>query len=81
MFLRLSHFPRRRVRLIFTPLSLFLEGEFVGNYTLSFWWNGKVQHGRIRSTTKDSDSTKYYLVDKTPFDTVQDLINYYRTHR
>lgn len=55
--------------------------EFVGNYTLSFWWNGRVQHGRIKSTTQDSDSTKYYLVDKMLFDTVQDLIIYYKAHR
>lgn len=55
--------------------------EFIGNYTLSFWWNGRVQHGRIRSTTPSSDKTKYFLVDNMPFDTVQDLINYYKCHR
>ena len=52
----------------------------MGNYTLSFWWNGKAQHGRIKSTT-ECDSTKYYLVDKMPFDTVQDLIPTFRNQR
>ena len=57
----------------------FLE-EFIGNYTLSFWWNGRVQHGRIKSTTQDSQP-KFFLVDKMLFDSVQDLIIYYKSHR
>ncbi|XP_065161549.1 1-phosphatidylinositol 4,5-bisphosphate phosphodiesterase gamma-1 isoform X2 [Atheta coriaria] len=52
---------------------------FVGEYCLSFWRNGLVNHCRIRSK-QDKQQTKYYLTDSKFFDSLYSLITHYRSH-
>lgn len=52
---------------------------FVGDYTLSFWRQGKVNHCRIR-TKQDRGATKYYLTDTLLFDSLYSLITHYQSH-
>ncbi|XP_023227625.1 1-phosphatidylinositol 4,5-bisphosphate phosphodiesterase gamma-1-like [Centruroides sculpturatus] len=52
---------------------------FVGDYSLSFWHQGRVDHCRIRSR-QERGQTKYYLIDTVAFDTLYSLITYYQTH-
>ncbi|PNF30464.1 1-phosphatidylinositol 4,5-bisphosphate phosphodiesterase gamma-1 [Cryptotermes secundus] len=52
---------------------------FVGDYTLSFWRQGKVNHCHIRSK-QDKGQTKYYLIDSNCFDSLYSLITHYRSH-
>uniref|UniRef100_A0A1Y1KG69 1-phosphatidylinositol 4,5-bisphosphate phosphodiesterase gamma n=1 Tax=Photinus pyralis TaxID=7054 RepID=A0A1Y1KG69_PHOPY len=52
---------------------------FVGEYCLSFWRNGSVNHCRIKSK-QDKQQTKYYLTDTKYFDSLYSLITHYRTH-
>ncbi|XP_028926852.1 1-phosphatidylinositol 4,5-bisphosphate phosphodiesterase gamma-1 isoform X1 [Ornithorhynchus anatinus] len=50
---------------------------FVGDYTLSFWRNGKVQHCRIHSR-QDAGSPKFFLTDNLVFDSLYALITHYQ---
>lgn len=50
---------------------------FVGEYSLSFWRSGQVNHCRIRSK-QDKQQTKYYLIDGKYFDSLYSLITHYR---
>uniref|UniRef100_A0A4W5MXW5 Phosphoinositide phospholipase C n=1 Tax=Hucho hucho TaxID=62062 RepID=A0A4W5MXW5_9TELE len=50
---------------------------FVGDYTLSFWRSGRVQHCRIHSR-QEAGSTRYYLTDNLVFDSLYRLICHYR---
>nr|XP_023655878.1 1-phosphatidylinositol 4,5-bisphosphate phosphodiesterase gamma-1-like isoform X1 [Paramormyrops kingsleyae]XP_023655879.1 1-phosphatidylinositol 4,5-bisphosphate phosphodiesterase gamma-1-like isoform X1 [Paramormyrops kingsleyae] len=50
---------------------------FVGDYTLSFWRSGRVQHCRIHSR-QESGSTRFYLTDNLVFDSLYHLISHYR---
>nr|XP_025865442.1 1-phosphatidylinositol 4,5-bisphosphate phosphodiesterase gamma-1 isoform X1 [Vulpes vulpes] len=50
---------------------------FVGDYTLSFWRNGKVQHCRIHSR-QDAGAPKFFLTDNLVFDSLYDLITHYQ---
>uniref|UniRef100_A0A4W3IZL3 Phosphoinositide phospholipase C n=1 Tax=Callorhinchus milii TaxID=7868 RepID=A0A4W3IZL3_CALMI len=50
---------------------------FPGDYTLSFWRNGRVQHCRIRSFT-EAESTKYFLTDNLTFTNIYDLVQHYQ---
>ncbi|KAJ8279988.1 hypothetical protein COCON_G00070540 [Conger conger] len=50
---------------------------FVGDYTLSFWRSGRVQHCRIHSR-QESGSTRYYLTDNLVFSSLFHLIGHYR---
>uniref|UniRef100_A0A3B5QAB3 1-phosphatidylinositol 4,5-bisphosphate phosphodiesterase gamma n=1 Tax=Xiphophorus maculatus TaxID=8083 RepID=A0A3B5QAB3_XIPMA len=50
---------------------------FVGDYTLSFWRSGRVQHCRIHSR-QESGSTRFYLTDNLVFDSLYHLICHYR---
>ncbi|XP_022652107.1 1-phosphatidylinositol 4,5-bisphosphate phosphodiesterase gamma-1-like isoform X2 [Varroa jacobsoni] len=52
---------------------------FVGDYSLSFWRQGKVNHCRIR-TKQERGQTKYYLIDSVCFDTLYSLVTHYQTH-
>lgn len=52
---------------------------FVGDFSLSFWRKGKVQHCRIKSK-QECGQTKYYLVDQVTFDSLYSLINFYQSH-
>ncbi|XP_018494683.1 1-phosphatidylinositol 4,5-bisphosphate phosphodiesterase gamma-1 [Galendromus occidentalis] len=52
---------------------------FVGDYSLSFWRQGKVYHSRIR-TKQERGQTKYYLIDTMCFDTLYSLVTHYQTH-
>lgn len=52
---------------------------FVGEYCLSFWRNGSVNHCRIKSK-QDKQQTKYYLTDTKYFDSLYILITHYRSH-
>ncbi|XP_050292853.1 1-phosphatidylinositol 4,5-bisphosphate phosphodiesterase gamma-1 isoform X2 [Anthonomus grandis grandis] len=51
---------------------------FVGEYSLSFWRNGQVNHCRIRSK-QDKQQTKYYLIEGKYYDSLYSLITHYRT--
>uniref|UniRef100_A0A3B3ZUN7 1-phosphatidylinositol 4,5-bisphosphate phosphodiesterase gamma n=1 Tax=Periophthalmus magnuspinnatus TaxID=409849 RepID=A0A3B3ZUN7_9GOBI len=50
---------------------------FVGDYTLSFWRSGRVQHCRIHSR-QEAGSPKFYLTDNLVFDTLYALIGHYQ---
>ncbi|XP_043923269.1 1-phosphatidylinositol 4,5-bisphosphate phosphodiesterase gamma-1-like [Protopterus annectens] len=50
---------------------------FVGDYTLSFWRSGRVQHCRIHSR-QEAGTTKFYLTDNLVFDSLYALISHYR---
>uniref|UniRef100_H3A2I8 Phosphoinositide phospholipase C n=1 Tax=Latimeria chalumnae TaxID=7897 RepID=H3A2I8_LATCH len=50
---------------------------FVGDYTLSFWRSGRVQHCRIHSR-QEAGTTKFYLTDNLVFDSLYGLISHYR---
>ncbi|KAL3276024.1 hypothetical protein HHI36_020754 [Cryptolaemus montrouzieri] len=52
---------------------------FVGEYCLSFWRCGQVNHCRIRSK-QDKQQTKFYLMDAKYFDSLYSLITYYRNN-
>ncbi|XP_065217212.1 1-phosphatidylinositol 4,5-bisphosphate phosphodiesterase gamma-1 [Planococcus citri] len=50
---------------------------FVGDYSLSFWRQDKVNHCRIKSKT-EKGKTKYFLIESACFDSLYNLIAYYR---
>ncbi|CAL1592677.1 unnamed protein product [Knipowitschia caucasica] len=50
---------------------------FVGDFTLSFWRLGRVQHCRIHSR-QESGSTRFYLTDNLVFESLYRLICHYR---
>ncbi|XP_034246748.1 1-phosphatidylinositol 4,5-bisphosphate phosphodiesterase gamma-1 isoform X1 [Thrips palmi] len=52
---------------------------FVGDYSLSFWRQGKVNHCRIRSK-QEKGQRKYYLIEMNCFDNLYDLITHYHSH-
>lgn len=52
---------------------------FVGDYCLSFWRQGKVNHCRIK-LKQERGLTKYYLIETVCFDSLYSLITHYRTH-
>ncbi|KAG1709767.1 1-phosphatidylinositol 4,5-bisphosphate phosphodiesterase gamma-1 [Nymphon striatum] len=52
---------------------------FVGDYTLSFWRQGRVNHCRIKSRL-DHGQNKFYLIDTVMFDSLYSLIVHYQSH-
>ncbi|XP_057336190.1 1-phosphatidylinositol 4,5-bisphosphate phosphodiesterase gamma-1 [Microplitis mediator] len=52
---------------------------FVGDYCLSFWRKGKVNHCRIK-LKQQLGQTKYYLIDSICFDSLYSLITHYRNN-
>ncbi|BFZ19735.1 hypothetical protein BsWGS_22774 [Bradybaena similaris] len=50
---------------------------FVGDFSLSFWRQGKVNHCRIKSR-QERGQVKYYLIDAVTFDSLYHLIMHYR---
>ncbi|XP_034945841.1 1-phosphatidylinositol 4,5-bisphosphate phosphodiesterase gamma-1 [Chelonus insularis] len=52
---------------------------FVGDYCLSFWRKGKVNHCRIK-LKQTLGQTQYYLIDSICFDSLYSLITHYRNH-
>lgn len=52
---------------------------FVGDYSLSFWRQNKVNHCRIK-LKQDKGQTKYYLIETTCFDSLYTLITHYRNN-
>uniref|UniRef100_A0A1A8KWB6 1-phosphatidylinositol 4,5-bisphosphate phosphodiesterase gamma n=1 Tax=Nothobranchius kuhntae TaxID=321403 RepID=A0A1A8KWB6_NOTKU len=50
---------------------------FVGDYTLSFWRSGRVQHCRIHSR-QEAGSAKFFLTDNLVFDSLYALITHYQ---
>ncbi|XP_013179186.1 PREDICTED: 1-phosphatidylinositol 4,5-bisphosphate phosphodiesterase gamma-1 isoform X2 [Papilio xuthus] len=52
---------------------------FVGDYCLSFWRQGKVNHCRIK-LKHERGLTKYYLIETMCFDSLYSLITHYRQH-
>lgn len=52
---------------------------FVGDFSLSFWWQGTTQHCRIKSK-QEMGTTKYFLIETTLFDSLYELITFYRTN-
>lgn len=51
----------------------------MGDYCLSFWRKGKVNHCRIK-LKQEMGQTQYYLIDTNCFDSLYSLITYYRNH-
>ncbi|XP_059470095.1 1-phosphatidylinositol 4,5-bisphosphate phosphodiesterase gamma-1 [Neocloeon triangulifer] len=52
---------------------------FVGDYSLSFWRQGKVYHCHIK-TKQERGQTRYYLHDTVGFDSLYSLITYYKNN-
>lgn len=52
---------------------------FVGDYSLSFWRQGKPDHCRIK-LKQERGQTLYYLIESNTFDSLYSLITYYRNH-
>ncbi|XP_070574181.1 1-phosphatidylinositol 4,5-bisphosphate phosphodiesterase gamma-1-like isoform X2 [Ptychodera flava] len=52
---------------------------FKGDFTLSFWARGKVNHCRIKSK-QEKGQTKYFLIDNLLFDSLYSLITHYRQY-
>jgi phosphatidylinositol phospholipase C gamma-1 len=52
---------------------------FVGDYSLSFWREGRVNHCRIKQK-QERTGTKYHLIDSVTFDTLYGLITHYQSH-
>ncbi|XP_066587493.1 1-phosphatidylinositol 4,5-bisphosphate phosphodiesterase gamma-1 isoform X2 [Prorops nasuta] len=52
---------------------------FVGDYCLSFWRKGKVNHCRIK-LKQEMGQTLYHLIDTNCFDSLYSLITHYRNH-
>ena len=52
---------------------------FVGDYSLSFWHDGKPNHCRIRSCIVNG-KTKYYFIEKVTFDSLYALITFYQSN-
>ncbi|XP_037977873.1 1-phosphatidylinositol 4,5-bisphosphate phosphodiesterase gamma-1 isoform X2 [Plutella xylostella] len=52
---------------------------FVGDYCLSFWRNGQVNHCRIK-VQNERGITKYCLIKSVCFDSLYSLITHYRQH-
>ncbi|KAF4520293.1 hypothetical protein B566_EDAN004352, partial [Ephemera danica] len=52
---------------------------FIGDYSLSFWRQNKVNHCRIKSK-QDKGQTKYFLHDTICFDSLYSLITHYRSN-
>ncbi|XP_052233156.1 1-phosphatidylinositol 4,5-bisphosphate phosphodiesterase gamma-1-like [Dreissena polymorpha] len=52
---------------------------FVGDFSLSFRWQSTINHCRIKSK-QEMGQSKYYLIEGTMFDSLYNLIMYYRTH-
>lgn len=52
---------------------------FVGDYSLSFWRQGRVNHCRIRSR-QEQGQVIYFLIDRLVFDSLYSLICYYKEH-
>lgn len=50
---------------------------FVGEFCLTFWRNGQVNHCRIKCKL-DDHHTKYYMSDSKYFDSLYSLITHYR---
>ncbi|KAK0087269.1 hypothetical protein PV325_001367 [Microctonus aethiopoides] len=50
---------------------------FVGDYCLSFWRKGRVNHCRIK-LKQTLGQTQYYLIDSNCFDSLYSLITHYR---
>uniref|UniRef100_A0A8V0X1S7 phosphoinositide phospholipase C n=1 Tax=Gallus gallus TaxID=9031 RepID=A0A8V0X1S7_CHICK len=53
------------------------SGTYVGDYVLSIWWDGKVQHIRIH-WRQDADVHRFFLTDTVVFDSLYDLITHYK---
>ncbi|XP_041375905.1 1-phosphatidylinositol 4,5-bisphosphate phosphodiesterase gamma-1-like isoform X2 [Gigantopelta aegis] len=76
---------RRRAEELLTQYSYLGDGTFlvresdtfVGDFSLSFWRQGKVNHCRIRSR-QERGQVKYYLIDPITFDSLYSLITHYR---
>ncbi|XP_066996227.2 1-phosphatidylinositol 4,5-bisphosphate phosphodiesterase gamma-1 [Anabrus simplex] len=52
---------------------------FVGDYSLSFWRQGKVNHCRIKLKIENGQ-TKYQIIHPNSFDSLYSLITHYQTH-
>lgn len=52
---------------------------FIGDYTLSFWRQGKVNHCRIRTKQERGQKT-FFLIDTLSFDSLYGLITHYQSH-
>ena len=52
---------------------------FVGDYSLSFVYQNKVQHCHIKSR-QENGLSKYFLVEQLTFDSLYSLITYYQGH-
>ena len=77
---------RQQARELLEKYSHFGDGTFLvrdsdsyaGDYSLSFCWEGKVNHCHIK-TRQEKGQTKYYLIDSVPFDSLYNLITHYQS--
>lgn len=53
---------------------------FVGDYSLSFWRERKVNHCRIKQKQERNGQTKYCLIESVAFDTLYSLITHYQSN-
>ncbi|XP_071822234.1 1-phosphatidylinositol 4,5-bisphosphate phosphodiesterase gamma-1-like isoform X3 [Apostichopus japonicus] len=51
---------------------------FRGDYSITFWAQGRVNHCRIKSKL-ERGQPKYYLIENQLYDSLYSLINYFRT--
>lgn len=56
------------------------SSTFIGDYTLSLWYNGKVHHCRIKEKRFAQGKVKYYLIDSVMFETLYYLVTYYQSN-
>ncbi|XP_013381403.1 1-phosphatidylinositol 4,5-bisphosphate phosphodiesterase gamma-1 [Lingula anatina] len=52
---------------------------FVGDFSLSFWRQGKVNHCRIKSR-QERGEIRYYLIDNVLFESLYSLVTFYRNN-
>lgn len=72
-----EHLVRRHSHLGDGTFLVRTSDSFVGEYCLSFWGNGSVNHCLIY---QDKQQTKYYLIDTQCFDSLYSLISHYQSH-
>ena len=56
------------------------SNTFVGDYSLTFWRQGKVNHCRIKQKQERGGQIKFFLIDAVTFDTLYSLITHYQSH-
>nr|XP_027200058.1 1-phosphatidylinositol 4,5-bisphosphate phosphodiesterase gamma-2-like [Dermatophagoides pteronyssinus] len=56
------------------------SSTFIGDYSLSFLYDGKVHHCRIKQKRFAYGKVKYYLIETVMFETLYYLVTYYQSN-